>query len=398
VPWRTSDRCYVVQMHSEGSPDAEERWTALVHLLHDDADALVAAFLDRVRRIPPYSRGLVPMDRVEADAVGSFDYLLRRIGGLPLPARLRDIGPSIGRDRARRGVPLADLLTAVRLDFRVLWAALRERSGGEDIPLLVARAEDVWAVVEDYTTTIQVSYLEESALMARERTRERTVLVGALLADPRPDPQEVARVALALDVDPEAPFLVAAAPSHDDKGLRAVADQLTASGRVAHLQDAARHTLLIARWHADPDAPVTSVLGDVRCAVAPVAPGLAAVPEAARVAQEVCDVLPPGATGPSTLAEAWVPLAGARLGDLGPAIASSVLAGLDSAPRGERERLVETVLAYARSGSVQQTATALFCHRNTVVNRLRRFADLTGRQMTTPADAAVVLVALAWGR
>jgi DNA-binding PucR family transcriptional regulator len=56
------------------------------------------------------------------------------------------------------------------------------------------------------------------------------------------------------------------------------------------------------------------------------------------------------------------------------------------------------VLAYARSGSVQQTASALFCHRNTVVNRLRRFADLTGRQMTTPADAALVLVALAWVR
>jgi hypothetical protein len=388
-------------MHSERPPDAEERWTALVHLLHDDADALVAAFLDRVRRIPPYSRGLVPMDRVEADAVGSFDYLLRRIGGLALPARLRDIGPSIGRDRARRGVPLADLLTAVRLDFRVLWAALRERSGTEDMPLLVARAEEVWAVVEDYTTTIQVSYLEESALMARERTRERTVLVGALLTDPRPDPQEVARVALALDVDPEAPFLVAAAPSHDDRGLRAVADQLAASGRMAHLQDAARHTLLIARWHADPDAPVTSVLGDVRCAVAPVAAGLASVPGAARVAQEVCDVLPAeavGSSGPCTLADAWVLLAGARLGDLGPAIADSVLAGLDSAPHGERDRLVETVLAYARSGSVQQTATALFCHRNTVINRLRRFADLTGRQMTTPADAALVLVALAWVR
>jgi hypothetical protein len=388
-------------MHSERPPDAEERWTALVHLLHDDADALVAAFLDRVRRIPPYSRGLVPMDRVEADAVGSFDYLLRRIGGLALPARLRDIGPSIGRDRARRGVPLADLLTAVRLDFRVLWAALRERSGTEDMPLLVARAEEVWAVVEDYTTTIQVSYLEESALMARERTRERTVLVGALLTDPRPDPQEVARVALALDVDPEAPFLVAAAPSHDDRGLRAVADQLAASGRMAHLQDAARHTLLIARWHADPAAPVTSVLGDVRCAVAPVAAGLASVPGAARVAQEVCDVLPAeavGSSGPCTLADAWVLLAGARLGDLGPAIADSVLAGLDSAPHGERDRLVETVLAYARSGSVQQTATALFCHRNTVINRLRRFADLTGRQMTTPADAALVLVALAWVR
>lgn len=383
-------------MHNGAPPGAQERWTALVHLLHDDADALVVEFLGRVRRIPPYARGLVPLDRVETDAALSFDYLLRELGGLPVPQRLRGIGPSIGRDRARRGVPLDPLMTAVRLDFRVLWAALRDRSGPEDMPLLVDRAEDVWSVVEDYTTTIQVSYLEESALMARERLRERSALVATLLADAQPDAQAVNRAALALDVDPAAPFLVAAVASHDDKDLRAVADQLAASGRSAHVQETARHTLLLTRWHGDPATPVSSVLHDVTCGVAPVAAELCEVPQRARVAQEIADVLPAGHRGPLGLTDAWTLLAAARLGDVATAVARSALHGLDDVQDGERRRLTETVLAYARTGSVRQTAAELFCHRNTVVNRLRRFAELTGRDVTAPADAALVLVALQW--
>src|SRR5690606_38166597 len=80
-----------------------------------DAEALVSEFVERVRAICPYGRGLVPNEVLEADADRTFDYLLRRVAGQPVPERLLDIGPSIGRDRARRGVPLNDLLTAVRL-------------------------------------------------------------------------------------------------------------------------------------------------------------------------------------------------------------------------------------------------------------------------------------------
>src|SRR5918998_4887332 len=107
---------------------ATDRWTALVGRLRGDADALVAEFVDRVRAIGPYGRGVVPQEVLETDADRTFDYLLRRVAGQPVPERLLDIGPSIGRDRARRGVPLNDLLTAVRLDFRGLWAGLVERA------------------------------------------------------------------------------------------------------------------------------------------------------------------------------------------------------------------------------------------------------------------------------
>ncbi|MDN6605457.1 helix-turn-helix domain-containing protein, partial [Brevibacterium sp.] len=57
-----------------------------------------------------------------------------------------------------------------------------------------------------------------------------------------------------------------------------------------------------------------------------------------------------------------------------------------------RERLVEAVRAYLRSGSVGASASELFCHRNTVANRLRRFAALTGVDPVIPAEAARLVV------
>ncbi|HSE71712.1 MAG TPA: helix-turn-helix domain-containing protein [Nocardioidaceae bacterium] len=388
-------------MHNEGSNAGvaeAEQWTSLVRVLHDNADRLVARFLERVRDVPAYARGTVPSDLVERDAVASFDYLLRRIGELPVPARTEGIGPSIGRDRARRGVPLENLLTAVRLDFQVLWNALREASGPEQTALLVEQAERVWSVVEEYTTTIQVSYLQETALMSREQVRERAVLVDSLLSQLDPDPQDVNRIALALDVDPDAQFLVAAVLADEDRDLRAVADQLAASGRAAHLHETSRHTTLIARWHSDVGAPASSLLRGVRCGVAPVTAGLGKVPRAVRTAQEIADVLPHDAHDPYEVRDAWILLAGSRLGELAPALADSVLRGLEGMHAGERERLLETAVAFTRTGSAGDTAHALYCHRNTVVNRLRRLGELTGLDLSRPQDAALLLVATSWTR
>ncbi|WP_219415611.1 PucR family transcriptional regulator [Pseudonocardia nigra] len=370
-----------------------ERWIALVGRLRNDADDLVAAFVTRVRAIPPYGRGVVPQARIEADADLTFEYLLRRVAGLAVPDRLVGVGAAIGRDRARRGVPLNDLLTAVRLDFRVLWEGLRERADPSDEPLLVARVEDVWTVVEDYTTQIQVSYQAEAALLARERLGERTMLVAALLGSEDPDPDEVARLAVALDVDVDADLLVAASSASSAALLRQAADRLGSGGRMVHVQSTGRHSVLLARWSGGTGAAVRAALAGVPCGVGPLAHGLANVPRSARLAAEIVDVLP-AVDGPRELRDAWLALASARLADTAADLVDSVLGGLtDAAPR-ERDRLLETVRAFARTGSVQGVAGELYCHRNTVLNRLRRFAELTGRDVTVPADAAVVLLAL----
>jgi hypothetical protein len=377
-----------------GPPLSDDaRWAVLVGRLRADSGGLVDEFVQRVRRIAPYGRGLVPPDRLVADADLTFDHLLRRIAGQDVPERLAHVGEAIGRDRARRGVPLNELLSAVRLDFRVLWSALRDRATPEERDVLVSRVEHMWAVVEDYTLQIQAGYQEEAAFLARERHGERTALVGELLGSEDPDPDQVERVALALAVDVDADFLVAAAGATSGAALRRAAEALAAGGRVAHVQSTGPHSVLIAAWQGGTGAPVRAVLDGVPCGVGPLAHGLANVPRCARLATEVASV--GSGPGPVELGDAWLPLAAGRLSDTAAELVDSVLSGLAAAPPGERDRLLETVRAYAESGSVKEVAERSFCHRNTVLNRLRRFTALTGRDVTRPADAAVVLLALA---
>ncbi|PVZ07913.1 PucR family transcriptional regulator [Actinomycetospora cinnamomea] len=383
-------------MHNpaESSAERARRWRELVERVRDDADALRAAFLRRVRAVPSYARGLVPDERLEVDADDTFAYLLGRLAGRTVPERLCELGPAIGRDRARRGVPLDDLLTAVRQDFQVLWEALRARAALDEAALLVDRVQTVWAVVEEYSTRIRRGYQEEEAVLARERQGERTALVAALLAVDDPAPEDVARAAIALELDADDDVLVAAAAGGDAVALRRAADRLAADGRPVHVQPAGRHSVLLARWEGPEGAPVRAALEGVRCGVGPTAHGLGEVPRSARLAGELAEVTAGGPVEPRTLASAWLPLAAARLGDVGADLVAAELGGLDGVTPAERERLVATVLRYVATGSVADTAASSFCHRNTVLNRLRRVTALTGRDVTVPADAAVLVLAL----
>jgi hypothetical protein len=378
-------------MPNTSADRGERRWETLVALLREDLPGLVEEFLGRVAAIEPYSTGLVPVDRIRADAVVSFDFLTRRIGNLPVPEDVADVGPAIGWDRASRGVPLDDLMRAVRLDFQVLWQALRRHSLQADTALLVDQTEHVWSVVESYTTTIQASYLARTSTLAAERHRERAAAVGALLEQRSPDPATVQRAARALDVDAEAPLLVAAVDAARDRALRAVVDQAVAGGRIAHSQDRGRHTILLLPWQGS-SASLSAVLPEVSCGVAPLAQGLREVPRAVGWAQEIADLLPADAAGPHSLIDVWADLVRSRLGDVAPALSEATLGGLRQARASEAGRLLETVRAYASTGSVQQTAAQLYCHRNTVVNRLARFAELTGIDVTVPAQAALPLL------
>jgi hypothetical protein len=251
----------------------------------------------------------------------------------------------------------------------------------------------VWNAVEEYTAQIQVSYQAEAARLARERMGERTMLVAALLSGGDPSPEEVATAAVALDVDEQADLLVAAAGPPAGRALRQAADRLGADGRMVHVQSTGRHLVLLARWDGGGGAAVRAALAGVPCGVGPLAHGLAAVPRSARLASDIVDALP-RLTGPTEAADAWLPLAAARLADAAGDLLGSVLGGLAAAPPRERDRLLETVRVYVASGSIRDVAARLFCHRNTVRGRLLRFTQLTGWDVTVPSQAATVLLAL----
>lgn len=66
---------------------------------------------------------------------------------------------------------------------------------------------------------------------------------------------------------------------------------------------------------------------------------------------------------------------------------------LEVAPA-ERRLLLETVEVWVASGgSAAVAAQSLFCHRNTVLDRLRRVRELTGRSVERPRDLVELALA-----
>ncbi|MFI2409726.1 PucR family transcriptional regulator [Streptomyces sp. NPDC018947] len=381
----------------DGSAPVPPELRTLVRDCLDDLDDLVGRYVPEVSAFDDY-RAVVPPEELRDTARSCFELLLRLIGGLPVPEDLRAVPDRLGRRRARQGVPLEPLLQAVRLDFRVLWTAFLERTRPEDLPPLTRGAVRVWEAVEFHTVHVHAAYLDQVAVLARERERERTALMGRLLSSDGRDQRLVAQAATLLQVNAQSDFAVAVAPPESQQDLRrAVATRL--AGQSPHLQQHNGMLVLVVRLPPGAVAPPPAWLDGVACALGPVARGLARVPDTARVTEAIAMTMDAAtARGPVTLVEAWMPVAASRLGPIAGMLADSVLGGLDGLAPHEHRRLLETVVAYCESGSVAAVSRELYCHRNTVLNRLSRFTELTGLHPTRPAEAATVLFALQCAR
>ncbi|MGY3202375.1 PucR family transcriptional regulator [Streptomyces sp. TE5632] len=383
----------------DGGASVSPELRTLVRDCLDDLDDLVRRYVPEVSAFDDYE-AVVPPEDLRDTARSSFELLLRLIGDLPVPEDLRAVPERLGRRRAHQGVPLERLLQAVRMDFRVLWTAFLERTRPEDLPQLTRGAVRVWEAVEFHTVHVHAAYLDQVAVLAREQERERTAFMGRLLSSDGRDQQLVAQAATLLQVNAQSDFVVAVAPPESQEELRrAVTARLT--GRSPHLQQHNGMLVLVARLPQGADAPPPAWLDGVACAVGPVARGLARVPDTVRVAEAIAMTMDGGDTargGPVTLVDAWMPVSAARLGPIAGMLADSVLSGLDRLSPPERGRLLDTVVAYCESGTVSAVTRDLYCHRNTVLNRLSRFTELTGLHPTRPTEAATILFALQCSR
>ena len=132
-----------------------------------------------------------------------------------------------------------------------------------------------------------------------------------------------------------------------------------------------------------------------RIGISSVVDGLASVGDARRLAETALRACP--ASGGTVLLDEHLPTAlVVSSPGLGTALADRVLGPLDRLDPSDRDVIIETLTAWLDSdGSAQRAGARLYCHRNTVLNRLRRFEQLTGRCLTRPSDAVEVSLALA---
>ncbi len=359
-------------------------------------DALTEDFIARVMTIPEYAKAPLPVSEIRRTGASSFAALIAALGRDDDTAQdwadRESIATDVGVSRARAGVPIESLMTAIRLDFSVLWQALTAIATEADAAVLVAHTARMWQVVDSYAGQTQAAYVVEQQRMHDEAFSVRQGLVASLFGDP--SEAMLAQVAAALRVALDASFAVAVAVGEEVPKLRVALAAARAGDAVFthHLGDA-----LVAFWVSDSrpgsvGLRIAERVGVLRCGLAGPTPELASLRASARFARSLAGLLQPGEEGPMTWARGWARMARLRLDESGASVIAPVDAALASCGTAERQRLVEAVRSYLETGSVSLSAEQLFCHRNTLMNRLRRFAEVTGIDVSVPREAAQLVV------
>ncbi len=398
-------------MHNFESPEAALRWSELVDQLEGRLDILAQAFTARVRQIPEYGESQVTVLEIRDTARETFRRLVHGLRGGPEDTArdgLLAFASDLGSKRARAGIPPESLTSAVRLDFSILWADLLEIAAPEDAGLLASRVDLVWRVVDEFATRTHMSYLTERVRMAQEESSIQREFIARLFNQSTPSAETSSQVGSALGIGPDSRCGLVAASGEAGARLRAAATQFGSGQRrqKIFLHESGGNTYLFWPLLLRPPSPgrsgetrsappVPPLLADIPCGYVPEVHGLRGLPAAARTAESLAALLRPGDAGPLSADAAWPRLAQQNLQDAGLDLAAQLEESMEECRGGERERLMETVQHYLSTGNITATAEQLFCHRNTILNRLNRFQELTGIDLTIPAQAARLVVAWA---
>lgn len=364
----------------------------VIEELRARVEGSVETYVGRVLELQDYHDGLVEESDIRQTARTSFDALIHQVftrdpsGSEPLEETARDL---VSR-RHNQGVHLDPLLTAVRLDFTVLWELLRSICDPDDVDLVVDLAEPLWRAVEDYANGVYRAYLEQTERQVREESVLRQeYLVQALHRDASVETiHQVSRI-LGFEVTESLVLCVAAGGL--GRGLQKVMSQALHLLRPAHLVNVDGYAVLIFPAGCD---DLRQQVAEVPCAVVGPVRGLGGARAQMRLAQRIAEVVS-GEDMALTPELAWPRIARSALEDVGLGLREAIASGMSGAREGEAERIEATVRRFLDLGSVAEVAKSIPCHRNTVQNHLNRFRDMTGIDLGVPSQAARVV--LAWG-
>ncbi|MGW9020312.1 helix-turn-helix domain-containing protein [Leucobacter chromiiresistens] len=374
------------------TPDDRGRWLELLAQL--DPEALTDRFLSQVGAVPGYDPAPIPVSELRRTGTLSFISLIEglRAGGFAAPV---PVATDVGVSRARAGIPLTSLMTAIRHDFTVLWEALTRAASAADAELIVRHTNIVLRTVDDYVHQTEAAYLDELQRMNEEQASVRQGLIAALFQDAQPGPERLQTIATDLGLAETAPLHVVAAVGDDIAALRVHISELERAGGRVYTHHLGETLIAFMRQTPLPGTRLVEVAAralDLRVGVARALAGVADLRQAAATARALALALTADETGAMTWSRGWARLAARSLLDAGSPILADVHDALARCTPAERVRLEEAVRRYLDTGSIGAAAEALYCHRNTLANRLRRFADLTGVDPLVPADAARLVV------
>jgi hypothetical protein len=377
------------------TPAADEALRVLGGVLLDEIDGLADRLTVLVLQREPLYAEREMVEELRSACRANMQRGVQVIADrVPAGTDPEDTSRQTGRRRAREGVPLEVVLRAYRLGGRVMWEALLDASrrlfdGGYDEALLDA-ASYVWRVNDSSSSALVQAYrLEELRLQSHDLGRRHAVLDG-LIEGRGGDPAFLRDAATVLGLPETGPVLCVVAPvdpSGEDP-LRSPQEALAAQGIGSAWFVRPRDEVgIVALGHRSQqivfDALRPCTVG--RVGVSPVVDGLAALDTGYRLAHTAARTL--GGPGLAVLDERLPEALLANSPELAPRVVRSALGGLLELPPADRDTLLETLQeVLANRGSPTHAAAALFCHRNTVIYRMRRIEAATGRSIADPRD------------
>jgi hypothetical protein len=326
--------------------------------------------------------------------------VLQALQGQPVTL---DAAREAGKLKAELGIPLAAVLHAYRLGGRFIWdrlltAALAEDSAEELLPM----ASDIWMVIDEASSAAAEAYRTTTEEQARRDATARSLMLTALLDGSTGTSASAWEIARLLRLDGHGPYLVVSAESPAESSaepLPGVTDKLRAAGiGSVWVQQIGTTVGLLALPHEQAvptasDRLAAIAAGRVGISRAFGSPGHA--PVALREAQLAAQCLPPGSHGTHIYGSSPIALLAAASPSTAAEVARSVFGRLRTLPEPEQAVLLETLETwFGAGGSTARAAERLHCHRNTVLYRLNRIADLTGRRIAEPGAAAQLYIAL----
>ncbi|MEU1728932.1 helix-turn-helix domain-containing protein [Nonomuraea sp. NPDC005692] len=288
--------------------------------------------------------------------------------------------------RAEDHLPLDAAVTAYLIGAEVWWQALTEVAAPEE---LASAGRRMLGCLRTAMPAVALAHQQAQEDIRSEDKRARRALIGALLGG---HPYESLAGAAGVEVGQEHEVLLL------DLGQPAPPARLVQSALDAHtgtlvLMDHVEGIALLPGGHALDAVPgrLARAVGRPVLAAAARAAAPAAIPDAAREAREVLDLVrrldrPPGLYRlDDVLLEHQLARPGAGLARL-----AAKLAPLDGHPH-----LLETLRAFVERGhNRRRTALDLHIHRNTLDYRLRRVSVLTGLDLAEPAQARLLAAAI----
>jgi PucR C-terminal helix-turn-helix domain/GGDEF-like domain len=304
------------------------------------------------------------------------------------------------RLRAEQGVPVTAALHALRIGGQFVWMAVMAEEAADDVmrqTVLEEASSRVWAAVDALSQAVTEAYSRlELQRMSQDSQIRADALDGLFHSLQGCTPEVATQLRLPMDGS----FVVVTGEGeHGGSALPGIEERLLARGvRSVWLgRGSTEHGLVVlgARFGVDQLVAELADRANSRVGVSEVFPSLDDVRAALAEASAARTAGRPGSTDVVRHDQALVPLLIASAPAAARRVANAVLGRILALSARENDTLLTTLHAWLdQDGSPAAAARQLHCHRNTVGYRLRRVAELTGRNLGRPADVAQLQLAL----